>query len=83
MPRSITSTGRRYESRADRRALESCLNAGYSGEQCIEASDIMERLALDMGDFDILYGPEETVEDQAHPHWSAKVRHWAWQRWRG
>ena len=60
-----------------------CLNAGYSGEQCIEASDIMERLALDMGDFDIVCGPEEAVGDQAHPHWSAKVRHWAWQRWRG
>ena len=47
--------------------------------------DILEQHALDMGDYDIVYGPDEESDDELDEDasWMTKVQIWAWQRKRG
>jgi hypothetical protein len=45
----------------------------------------MEQIALDLGDRDIVYGPDAESDEELSPDASrlTKVRIWAWQRTRG
>jgi hypothetical protein len=45
----------------------------------------MEQVALDLGDQDIVFGPDEESDDELSPEapWLIKARIWAWQRTRG
>jgi hypothetical protein len=81
------------EAEADRWALERCVAAGYDRARCLTAFDAMERLVLDGGDVDGVFGPEDP-ERLAEAHLrrldgepEAKLealltdaRRWLWQR---
>ena len=77
--------GPEKECDADRYALNNCLAAGYNGEKCLEVFDVLEQHALDMGDYDIVYGPDEESDDELDEdaNWKTKAQIWAWQRKRG
>jgi hypothetical protein len=84
------------EAEADRWALERCVTAGYDRERCLGAFDAMERLVLDGGDIDGVFGhedPEQLAEaelrrlDGARGEREPKLdalladaRRWLWQR---
>jgi hypothetical protein len=77
--------GPERECDADRHALELCLAAGYDRERCLRLLEILQLYALDMGDVDIVYGPDpesdqELAEDAS---WSTRAKIWTWQRTRG
>lgn len=76
--------GPEKECDADRHAIDLCLAAGYDGEACLSIFDILEQYALDLGDLDIVYGPDESDDelDEDAP-WTTKAQIWAWQRKRG
>jgi beta-barrel assembly-enhancing protease len=76
--------GPEKECEADRHGIDLCLAAGYDPHRCLELFDILESYALDLGDLDIVYGPDEAddeLDDDAP--WTTKAQIWAWQRWRG
>jgi hypothetical protein len=77
--------GPEKESQADRRGLDLCLAAGYSGERCLELMDIIERMALDSGDDEGVHGSVVETEDKLDENatWLTKAQIWAWQRKRG
>ncbi len=77
--------GPKKECAADLHGLELCLRAGYNGEKCLELFDILEQRALDMGDFDMVYGPDKESDDELDEHapWTTKAQIWAWQHRRG
>jgi hypothetical protein len=77
--------GPEKECQADRHGMDLCLAGGYSGERCLEMLDILERRALYVGDEDIVYGPDETSDDELDENatWKTKAQIWAWQRKRG
>lgn len=77
--------GPQKECEADRYGLNLCLAAGYDGERCLEVFDILEQRALDLGDLDIVYGPDKESDDEldAHATLTTKAQIWAWQRTRG
>jgi len=70
---------------ADRHGLELCLSSGYQGERCLEVFDILEQRALDMGDLDIVYGPDIDSDNELDENasWTTKARIWAWQKRKG
>ncbi len=76
--------GPEKECDADRYALDLCLTAGYDGLRCLALFDILEQHALDLGDHDMVYGPDESDDelDEDAP-WMTKAQIWAWQRKRG
>jgi hypothetical protein len=76
--------GPEKECEADRHAIDLCVTAGYDPHRCLELFDILEMHALDIGDHDIVYGPDESddeLDDDAP--WTTKAQIWAWQRKRG
>jgi predicted Zn-dependent protease len=77
--------GPEKECQADRHGLDLCLAAGYSPESCLEIFDILERRALDVGDLDMVYGPDADSDDELdeNANWTTKAQIWAWQRKRG
>jgi predicted Zn-dependent protease len=77
--------GPEKECDADRHGLDLCLRAGYEGERCLGLFDILEQRALDMGDDDMVYGPDEQSDDELDEDapWTTKAQIWAWQRKRG
>jgi len=76
--------GPEQECDADRNALELCLTAGYDGEACLRLFDKLEKLALDMGDVDGVFGPDEADDELSEDaSWSTKMRIWLYQRKRG
>jgi predicted Zn-dependent protease len=77
--------GPQTECDADRHGLDLCLAAGYDGQQCLELFDLLEQRALDMGDYDMVYGPDEASDDELDEHasWKTKAQIWAWQHKRG
>jgi predicted Zn-dependent protease len=77
--------GPEKECHADRHGLDLCLTAGYAANQCLEIFDIMEHLALDRGDLDMVYGPDVDSDDELdeNANWTTKAQIWAWQRRRG
>lgn len=50
------------ESQADQYAVELCLDAGYDGERCLHAFDILEIVSLSRGDIDGVFGPENLLD---------------------
>jgi predicted Zn-dependent protease len=77
--------GPETECDADRYGLDLCLVAGYDAERILELFDVLEQHALDMGDYDIVYGPDEESDDELDKDatWMTKAQIWAWQRKRG
>lgn len=77
--------GPETECEADRYGLDLCLAAGYNAERALEIFDILEHYALDMGDYDMVYGPDEESDDELDENasWMTKAQIWAWQRKRG
>ena len=77
--------GPEKECEADRHALDLCLAAGYDGQLYLGLFDILEQHALDMGDLDIVHGPDDDSDDELDEDapWTTKAQIWAWQRKRG
>jgi predicted Zn-dependent protease len=77
--------GPETECDADWHGLDLSLAAGYDGERCLEIFDVLEQRALDMGDYDMVYGPDEESDDELDENasWKTKTQIWAWQRGRG
>jgi hypothetical protein len=76
--------GPEKECDADRYALDLCVARGYSGERCLELFDVLEQHALDLGDLDLVYGPDESDDElDENASWKTKAQIWAWQRKRG
>lgn len=73
------------EMEADAYALDLCVAAGYDGAKCLELFDIMEAYAIDHGDLDIVFGPEDKVSTPASGLRGllAKASASAWQHTRG
>jgi len=76
--------GPEAEVKADLLAIDLCVKAQYQAKKCLEIFDILERIALDMRDVDIVFGPDEADDelDKDAPL-STKLRIWIWQRTRG
>jgi len=70
---------------ADRHGLDLCISAGYEGLRRLELFDILEQHALNVGDFDIVYGPDAESDDELDENasWTTKAQIWAWQKKRG
>ncbi len=77
--------GPEEECAADRAALDRCLRAGYDGEECMGFFHVLEEIALDLGDTDAVYGPDEKSDAELGPEadFLTKTRIWLWQRHRG
>jgi len=76
--------GPEAEVKADLTAMDLCVKAGYRPNECLKMFDILEKVALDMRDLDIVFGPQEADNelDEDAPL-STKLRIWIWQRTRG
>jgi predicted Zn-dependent protease len=68
------------ETQADQYAVELCLDAGYDGVTCLHAFDILEAGALDRGDVDSVFGPENLLDptDPEHGGKAYTVQRWIW-----
>ena len=76
--------GPELERDADLNALELCIKAGYDGQTCIRVFKKLEKFALDMGDIQGVYGPDDPDGDAPDDaSWSAQIRTWLYQRKRG
>jgi hypothetical protein len=77
--------GPEKECGADRHGMDLCLAAGYDGNRCLELLDVLEQHALDLGDLDIVYGPDQQSDNELDENasWMTKAQIWAWQRRRG
>lgn len=76
--------GPEAEVKADILAIDLCVKAGYQAKKCLEIFDTLERIALDMGDADIVFGPDEADDElDEDASLSTKLRIWIWQRTRG
>jgi len=77
--------GPQKECDADRHGLDLCISAGYEGLRRLELFDILEQHALNVGDFDIVYGPDAESDDELDENasWTTKAQIWAWQKKRG
>src|SRR4029453_15120077 len=70
--------GPERELEADRYAVELCLDAGFDGALCLQVFDVLEHGALDRGDLDAVYGPENLL-DPTDPNAGSTM--YALQRW--
>jgi hypothetical protein len=77
--------GPERECDADRHGLELCIAAGYDPRRCLNWFNTMEQVALDLGDHDMVFGPDPDSDDELMQEapWLTKARVWAWQRTRG
>jgi hypothetical protein len=77
--------GPERECAADRQALDLCVKAGYSAAKCLELFGVLERYAAEVGDEDMIHGPDAESDDELAPDasWSTRARIWLWQRSRG
>lgn len=77
--------GPERECAADRHALELCMKAGYSAEKCLDLFSVLERYAAEVGDEDMIHGPDVDSDDELSPDasWMTRARIWLWQRSRG
>jgi hypothetical protein len=76
--------GPEREVAADRMAIDLCVRAGYEPGKCLEIFNVLEKFALDIGDLDIVFGPDIS-DDELDPDapLSTRLRVWLWQRTRG
>jgi predicted Zn-dependent protease len=74
--------GPEREAEADLRALDMCIDAGYNGERCLQAFDILENESLDRGDISGVFGPESWFDTTApEPNGvSDRLQRWLWTR---
>ena len=74
-----------WELAADRRAIELCLAGGYDGAKCLYIFRILEIIALDYGDFGMVFGLDTESDQELSPEASivTKARIWLYQRQRG
>ncbi len=76
--------GPENEAAADVYALELCMDAGYSGRECLEVFDVLQKYALDMRDLDAVFEPDIPIEvEQLGGTWGPKLWTWMRQRQRG
>lgn len=83
LEKRIYSPSRELE--ADLRAIELCVRAGYDGYECLRLFRVLELYALDMGDLDMVWGPDPDSDQELAPDadFLTKARLWIWQRQRG
>ena len=74
--------GPEREAEADRYAVALCLDAGYSGERCLQAFQILENETLDRGGYDAVFGPEPLLDptDPEQGSASYELQRWLWTR---
>jgi predicted Zn-dependent protease len=74
-----------WEAAADLRAIELCVRAGYDGNRCIAAFDVLEKWALYHGDYDAIYGPDRESDQELSPEADlmTRARIWLYLRRRG
>jgi len=74
--------GPERESHADEYAIELCLDAGFPGERCLQAFDILEDEALHRGDIDGVFGPENVLDptDPDQNSLTHQAQRWLWSR---
>jgi hypothetical protein len=74
-----------WELEADRRAVDLCLKAGYDGERALGLFRVLELIALDAGDHDMVWGLDPDSDQELSPEATliTKARIWLWQRQRG
>jgi hypothetical protein len=77
--------GPERECEADRRAIDLCIRAGYDPRRCLELFAVLERYAAEVGDDDMIHGPDAESDDDLSPDapWTTRARIWLWQRTRG
>ena len=72
------------ECEADRRGMDFCMAAGYDGHQCLVFYEMLEQFALDVGDMDLAFGPDDESDDELAPNasWITRVHMmtWYWRR---
>ena len=66
------------ESEADQYAVALCLDAGYDGERCLQAFEILENESLNRGDIDSVFGPANLLDptDPAQGGTAYAVQRW-------
>lgn len=74
--------GPEREADADKYAVALCLDAGYSGERCLQAFQILENEMLDRGGYDAVFGPESLLDPTDPDQGSAThgLHRWLWTR---
>lgn len=76
--------GPEMECDADKYALDLCVKSGYNPSECLKLFNILEAYALDVGDLDAVFGPDESDDELAEEaSWATKIRIWLYQRKRG
>jgi hypothetical protein len=72
------------ECEADRRGMDFCVMAGYDGHRCLVFYEMLEQFALDVGDMDLVFGPDDESDDELAPDasWAtrAHMMTWYWRR---
>jgi hypothetical protein len=57
---------------------------GYDIEKCLSFFDVLEKFALDVGDLDIVFGPDESDEELSEDaDWVTRLRMWWFKMRRG
>jgi predicted Zn-dependent protease len=74
--------GAEREAEADKYALDLCLRAKYDGDKCIQAFEVLEQGALDRGDVDGVFGPENLLDptDPGQGGTAFAIQKWIWTR---
>lgn len=77
--------GPEREQEADDYAVRLALRAGYNGDLAVQALVILETIALDHGDYNAVYGPENLLDPTAPTHDTATyhVQRWVWTHLHG
>lgn len=77
--------GPEREAEADLHAIRRCVEMGYHGDRCAQLLEILENYALDVGDYDGVFGPENLLDptDPGQGSITFQVQRWLWTRARG
>lgn len=77
--------GPEWEAQADAHGFNLCLAAGYDPYRCLHLFDVIEEYALDVGDRDIVFGPERVFdrEMEGEAAWKVEMLRWLHARRRG
>jgi hypothetical protein len=73
--------GPEREAAADELGLRLCLEAGFDGPRCVELFDVLQAHCLDVGDSEIVWGPQ--LDEGTPGSFLDGAKNWAWQRVRG
>jgi len=76
--------GPQWECDADKHAIDLCVLTGYDPSKCLAVFDILEKFAIDVGDMDIVFGPQESDEELSDDaSLLTRLRIWMFQMTRG